>query len=118
MIGGQVIDTTYSGEFNEKVLLDMYNLKTGALLKTACRMGCIAANADNVKIKFAEEYAEKLGLAFQIIDDILDVCGDEKLLGKPIGSDEECGKVTYVSLNGIEKARAIVKTLTDKDPLK
>ena len=114
MIGGQVIDTTYSGEFNEKVLLDMYNLKTGALLKTACRMGCIAANADNVKIKFAEEYAEKLGLAFQIIDDILDVCGDEKLLGKPIGSDEECGKVTYVSLNGIEKARAFAKRLTDE----
>jgi len=114
MIGGQVIDTTYSGDFDEKTLLDMYSMKTGALLKTACKMGCIAAQADENKIKCAENYAEKLGLAFQIIDDILDISGDEKLLGKPIGSDAECGKVTYASLNGIEKSRVYAHKLTDE----
>ena len=114
MIGGQVIDTTYSGEFDEKTLLDMYSMKTGALLKTACKMGCIAAQADVQKINLAENYAEKLGLAFQIIDDILDICGDEKLLGKPIGSDAECGKVTYASLNGIEKSRTFANKLTEE----
>ncbi len=117
MIGGQVIDTTYSGNFDEKTLLDMYSMKTGALLKTACKMGCIVAEADEHKIRCAEIYAEKLGLAFQIIDDILDITGDEKLVGKPIGSDAECGKTTYASLNGIEKSRKIAVELTD-DALK
>ncbi|MBP1549591.1 MAG: polyprenyl synthetase family protein [Oscillospiraceae bacterium] len=114
MIGGQVIDTTYSGGFNDESLLDMYSMKTGALLKIGCKMGCVAAQADAHKIKCAESYAEKLGLAFQIIDDILDISGDEKLLGKPIGSDAECGKVTYASLNGIEKSRAFARKLTDE----
>ncbi len=114
MIGGQVIDTTYSGEFDEKALLDMYSLKTGALLKTSCKMGCIAAQADKAKINFAESYAEKLGLAFQIIDDILDITGDEKLLGKPIGSDAECGKTTYAALAGIEKSKKLAQKLTDE----
>lgn len=114
MIGGQVIDTTYSGGFNDETLLDMYSMKTGALLKTACKMGCIAAQADAHKIKSAESFAEKLGLAFQIIDDILDISGDEKLLGKPIGSDAESGKVTYASLNGIEKSREFARRLTEE----
>ena len=114
MIGGQVIDTTYSGEFDEQTLLDMYSMKTGALLKTACRMGCISAEADEQKIKNAEKYAEKLGLAFQIIDDILDITGDEKLVGKPIGSDKQQGKITYASLNGIEKSREYARMLTDE----
>lgn len=114
MIGGQVIDTTYSGKFDEHTLLDMYSMKTGALLKTACRMGCIAAGADCEKIKCAENYAEKLGLAFQIIDDILDITGDEKLVGKPIGSDASSQKVTYASLNGIEKSRKYAKQLTNQ----
>ncbi len=114
MIGGQVIDTTYSGGFNDETLLDMYSMKTGALLKTACKMGCIAAKADAHKIKSAESFSEKLGLAFQIIDDILDISGDEKLLGKPIGSDAESGKVTYASLNGIEKSREFARRLTEE----
>jgi len=113
MIGGQVIDTTYCEEFDTKTLLDMYSMKTGALLKTACKMGCIAAEADENKIRYAEKYAEKLGLAFQIIDDILDITGDEKLVGKPIGSDAECGKTTYASLNGIENSRKYAAELTE-----
>ena len=114
MIGGQVIDTTFEGKMTEAELLDMYSMKTGALLKTACKMGCIAAGAGDEKIAAAELYAEKLGMAFQIIDDILDVTGDEKLLGKPIGSDSENDKTTYVTLNGTEKSRNAAEILTDE----
>ncbi len=112
MIGGQVIDTTYTGELNEKTILQMYSMKTSALLKSACKIGCIAAGADKM-LEYADIYAEKLGLAFQIIDDILDIAGDEQTLGKPIGSDKECGKTTFASLVGIEKAKFKAKQLTD-----
>lgn len=114
MIGGQVIDTAFEGKMTESMLLDMYSMKTGALLKAACRMGCIAAGAADEKIAAAGLYAEKLGLAFQIIDDILDVTGDEKLLGKPVGSDSGNEKETFVSLNGIENSRKTAQTLTDE----
>ncbi len=114
MIGGQVIDTTYKGEMTEDILLNMYSMKTGALLKCACKMGCTAAGASPEKIKAAELYAEKLGLAFQIKDDILDVAGDERLLGKPVGSDSENGKMTYVSINGLENSRAAAERLTNE----
>lgn len=114
MIGGQVIDTTYNGEMTESLLLDMYSMKTGALLKAACRMGCIAAGAGGEKLSAADVYAEKLGLAFQIKDDILDVSGDEKLLGKPVGSDSANGKATYASMKGIESSRAMAGKLTNE----
>ena len=114
MIGGQVIDTSYGGEMTGDLLLEMYGMKTGALLKTACKIGCIAANADETKLKAAETYAEKLGLAFQIKDDILDVSGDEKLLGKPIGSDKESGKTTYVSIYGLEESQRTAEKLTNE----
>lgn len=114
MIGGQVIDTAFEGQMDESMLLDMYSMKTGALLKAACKMGCIAAGAGDEKIAAAELYAEKLGLAFQIIDDILDVTGDKKLLGKPIGSDRGNEKETFVSLNGIENSRSAAEALTDE----
>lgn len=112
MIGGQVIDTSYDGEMTGDLLLEMYGMKTGAMLKAACKIGCIAANADEAKLKAAETYAEKLGLAFQIIDDILDISGDEKLLGKPIGSDKESGKTTYASIYGLEESRKAAEKLT------
>lgn len=112
MIGGQVVDTSYDGEMTAELLLEMYGMKTSALLKAACKIGCISANADGTRLKAAETYAEKLGLAFQIIDDILDVSGDEKLLGKPIGSDKESGKTTYVSLFGLEESRRAAEKLT------
>lgn len=114
MIGGQVIDTAYKGKMTEDMLLDMYGMKTGALLKASCKIGCIAANADKTRIEAAEAYAEKLGLAFQIIDDILDITGDEKLLGKPVGSDGESGKRTYAAVNGIAKSRETAAGLTEE----
>ncbi|MCH5194227.1 MAG: polyprenyl synthetase family protein [Oscillospiraceae bacterium] len=114
MIGGQVIDTCYEKSLSEKQLLEMYSMKTGALLKAACRMGCISAGADSEIIRQAGSYAEKLGLAFQIIDDILDITGDEKLLGKPIGSDAKEGKVTYASLAGTERSQKAASDLTNE----
>jgi len=92
----------------------MYRMKTGALLDFACRAGCIVAGAGADKQLMAGEYAKKLGLAFQIIDDILDVTADEKTLGKPVGSDAESGKLTYVTVVGIDKARAEAEKLTEQ----
>lgn len=114
MIGGQVIDTAYDGELTEALLLDMYGMKTGALLKAACRMGCTAAGADPESVLHAGLYAERLGLAFQLTDDILDIVGDEKLLGKPTGSDAAAGKTTYASLAGIEKTRETAARMTNE----
>ena len=113
MIGGQVIDTENEGkQLSEPVLLEMYRMKTGALLDFCCRAGCITAGAGADKQLAAGNYAQKMGMAFQIIDDILDVTADEKLLGKPVGSDSSSGKFTYVSIVGIDKARDEAARLT------
>lgn len=115
MIGGQQIDTENEGKpYTSQALLEMYSLKTSALLKAACCSGCIAAGADEDTVQNAAMYAEKLGLAFQIVDDILDVTGDEKVFGKPIGSDAESGKTTYVTLYGLEKAHEKAEELTNE----
>ena len=116
MIGGQIIDmeNEQRSTVNGENLRMMYALKTGRLIKTSCVMGCIAAEASDEQGKNAEEYAHCLGLAFQIIDDILDVTGDEAALGKPIGSDAEENKTTFVTLYGIENAREEAVKLTDK----
>lgn len=116
MIGGQIIDmeNEQRSTVNGENLCMMYALKTGRLIKTSCVMGCIAAEASDEQVKNAEEYAHCLGLAFQIIDDILDVTGDEAALGKPIGSDAEENKTTFVTLYGIENAREEAVQLTDK----
>ena len=116
LIGGQIIDmeNEQRSTVNGENLRMMYALKTGRLIKTSCVMGCIAAEASDEQVKNAEEYAHCLGLAFQIIDDILDVTGDEAALGKPIGSDAEENKTTFVTLYGIENAREEAVKLTDK----
>lgn len=115
MIGGQVIDTENEGkQLPENVLLEMYRMKTGALLEFCCRAGVIAAGGGADLQLAAGTYARKLGLAFQIIDDILDVTADEKLLGKPVGSDKESGKYTYAAIVGLERARAEAARLTDE----
>lgn len=116
MTGGQVIDIENEkrNEIDEENLRYMYSLKTGALIKTSCVMGCIAAGADDSAIKRAENYAQKLGLAFQIIDDILDVTSTSEELGKPVGSDIEQNKTTFVTINGIENARKEADRLTSE----
>lgn len=115
MLGGQIIDLESE---NKQVTVEhlrvMDEKKTGALIKAACLLGCISAGADSKQRKAAEQYAENIGLAFQIVDDILDVVSDSKTLGKPIGSDRENNKSTYVSLLGIERCRTLSRELTDK----
>lgn len=115
MIGGQMIDISHEGAtLSQTVLEKMELLKTSALISLACKAGCIAGNADYDLVNSADEFAQNLGLAFQVIDDILDVEGDEKLLGKAIGSDSKQSKTTYVSLLGIDNARELSRTLTNK----
>ncbi len=114
MIGGQMIDMSLNEDADDNVLFDMYRLKTGALLKTACAIGCILAGADDKLVGIAENFGEKLGIAFQIIDDILDCQGDSKTLGKPVGSDEKNNKDTIVVRLGVEYCRELAKKYTDE----
>lgn len=115
MIGGQLLDLMYEkDEPNISQILTVHKLKTGALISAACLLGCIAGGADENQLMAASKYAYNLGIAFQIKDDILDVIGDEEKLGKPIGSDAESNKTTYVTIVGIDKAERDVKVLTDK----
>lgn len=113
MIGGQTIDL--ENEHKEppvNIILEMYRMKTGALLEFCCKAGCIAAGAGADKQLSAGGYGQRLGLAFQIVDDILDITADETALGKPVGSDAADGKFTYVTAVGMEKAREHAKILT------
>ncbi len=116
MIGGQIIDL----EFENKEITDiemlkyLHSKKTGALIRCSCVAGVIVGGGDAEDIRKAEEFAEYLGLAFQIKDDILDYEGDETLLGKPIGSDAENCKSTYVSVLGIDRAKELLAIYTDK----
>jgi geranylgeranyl diphosphate synthase type II len=115
MIGGQVMDLSFEKEKPTLDLLrDMYTKKTGCLISAACEIGSIIGGATTEQIENAKNYAINLGLAFQIIDDILDITGDEAVLGKPIGSDDENGKTTYVSILGLDEARLVAKQLTDE----
>lgn len=115
MVGGQVVDLALEKfEGNVEIVTFMHSLKTAALIKSACVMGCICGGANEVQIKAAEEYAECIGLQFQIVDDILDVTSTTDVLGKPVNSDVENNKSNMVSLLGIEKCRALAKELTDK----
>ena len=106
MVGGQVIDLANEGKhvgLDELRLMDAG--KTGAIIKAACVMGVIAADGSDEMIAIAENYAENIGIAFQITDDILDVTSTAEVLGKPVESDIGNDKSTYVSLLGLEKAR-------------
>lgn len=115
MIGGQVIDLKYEqSDPSISDILTVHRLKTGALISAACILGCIAAGADDEKISLASRYAYMIGTAFQIRDDLLDIMGDEEKLGKPVGSDADNDKTTYVTLVGADRAQQDVKTLTDK----
>lgn len=113
MIGGQVQDLALEGKTATlEELREMVSLKTGALLRAACVGGAILAGASEVRRKAAEDYANAIGLAFQIQDDILDVTGDQAVLGKAIGSDAANEKTTFVSVYGLEACRGMVRDLT------
>lgn len=113
MIAGQAVDVENCDRpMNQDKLDFIYQLKTGALIEGSMMIGAILAGASEKQVKGIEEVGKKLGLAFQIQDDILDVTGDEKVIGKPINSDEKNHKTTYVTLFGLDKARGMVEELS------
>jgi geranylgeranyl diphosphate synthase, type II len=115
MIGGQSVDIENDGKAIEKDTLDfIYRLKTGALIEGSMMVGAILAGADNKQVEIIEQIAANIGLAFQIQDDILDVTSTIEILGKPINSDERNNKVTYVTLEGLDKAKEDVKDISNK----
>ena len=116
MIGGQVLDM---GAEHRKISLDelrlLQRLKTGCLLRAACELGCVAAGKDDADmLTLARTYGEKLGLAFQIRDDMLDIEGDTATLGKTVGKDEKSEKSTFPSLLGLDECRRQVVALTEE----
>lgn len=115
MIGGQVIDLENEGKKTSAETLEtLHLLKTGALICAAAKIGALCADVPNSDIIRVCEFAKNLGIAFQIKDDILDVEGNVEELGKPIGSDQDNEKSTFVTLYGIETAKKMLKDYTDK----
>jgi len=115
MVGGQVVDIESEGKvITSEQLLYIYKNKTAALLEAALIIGAILAGATKNEQKIMENIAEKVGLAFQIQDDILDVCGTIEELGKPIGSDDKNHKVTYVTLHGMDHAKIMQENLINE----
>lgn len=116
MIGGQVIDMENETrtDIDEENLRNMYRCKTGQLLAVSCVMGAICADASHSTVRAAAEYGLRLGLAFQIIDDILDITSTTEELGKPVNSDAEQNKTTFVSLYGMEKAQQMADKATSE----
>lgn len=114
MIAGEYIDTEFEGKnISIEDLEYIHENKTGALLTLCVRMGAILANATQEDLQNLTNYSKKIGLAFQVKDDILSEEGDEKKLGKPVGNDKERGKCTYVSKYGLDGAKDILNDLTE-----
>jgi len=108
MVGGQAIDLESEGKHIPMELLrQMHMGKTGALFRAAIRSGAELGNASEEQLAALTDYAEAFGLAFQITDDILDVVGDEKVIGKPVGSDIRNEKSTYVTLTSLDEAKKL-----------
>ncbi len=115
MIGGQVVDVESEDKKINKDKLDYIHMnKTAAMIVGSVRAGAILAGVDEDRLESLTKYAENIGLAFQIVDDILDIEGDEKLLGKRVGSDLDNDKSTYPSLLGISESKKIVENLIEE----
>jgi len=115
MVGGQTVDMEFTGREDVPLeeLREMHAMKTGALITAACECGAILSGADEGDIDNAREFGKAIGVAFQIVDDVLDVISDTETLGKPAGSDEEMGKSTYPSLIGLEKSKTLASEYID-----
>ena len=112
MIAGEYVDTEFEGKDISLDYLEYnYNNKTGALIRLCVRMGAILANAKDEEIERLTNYAEKIGLAYQIKDDLLSVEGDELITGKPVGNDEARKKCTYISKYGLQEAKDVLEKL-------
>ena len=115
MVGGQVLDLLGEGKaLDYQEIIAIESLKTGCMIEAAARLGAIAAGSTQAQEDAAAAYARKIGLAFQIRDDVLDVMGDEAELGKPIGSDQEKEKSTFVALKGVEACQGLIQSLTQE----
>lgn len=116
MLGGQAVDVDVE-EKNRQIGMDelmfIHENKTGALIQSSMMIGAVLAGADDEVLAKVERMALYIGTAFQIEDDILDVVGDEKVLGKPVGSDRKNNKTTYVTLMGMDKAREDARRMSD-----
>ncbi len=115
MVGGQMADISYESKpIKADVLAYIHDHKTGALLTAAVRMGALIADADVHTLQHLTYFGQAIGLAFQIMDDILDITGDEHVIGKSVGSDQALGKATYPALYGLDASVRKVKELTDE----
>jgi len=115
MIGGQVIDIESQGRgVDEKTLDQIHQKKTGALMEVAARLGAVMGGGEDDQIETLGGFGREVGLAFQIVDDLLDVEGDAATLGKSAGKDLKAGKATYPSVHGLEKARSRARTLAQR----
>lgn len=110
MVGGQVLDLESEGKnIEEEGLETIHRLKTGELFTAALRAGALLAGMNDENLECLDSYARCFGLAFQITDDILDIKGDEALIGKPVGSDEKNNKITYPRLYGLDGAEILAR---------
>lgn len=111
MVGGQVLDIAKDRAATLDYLLRLHRLKTGALIRAACRMGVVAAGGDAAALASAESYGDAVGLAFQIADDVLDVTSSAEAMGKPVGADAEAGRFTFPAVLGLEASRRMAGEL-------
>jgi len=121
MVGGQAVDLANEGQVKGATarldgagVEDMHRRKTGALIRAACVLGAILTGASDATVNAVDDFARDLGLAFQIVDDVLDVEGSNEALGKTAGKDAAAGKLTYVSLYGIDGSRRRAAECTDR----
>jgi geranylgeranyl diphosphate synthase type II len=113
MVGGQVLDISPDRRADLDYLVQLHRLKTGALLKAACRMGVIAGGGSPAALEAAEIYGEKIGLAFQIADDVLDVVSTPEQMGKPTKADSDAGRFTFPAVVGLDKSRQLARENAD-----
>lgn len=115
MVGGQVVDVENNGSFvSEDMLTYVYKNKTSALIEASLMIGGILAGAERDIVAALEQAGTEIGIAFQVQDDILDVVGEEDVIGKPVHSDEKNEKSTYVARHGLEQSRKKVQDCTEK----
>tara|TARA_Y100000034_G_C6761945_1_gene339436 strand:- start:433 stop:861 length:429 start_codon:yes stop_codon:yes gene_type:complete len=115
MVGGQMLDLIGEGEeFDFGTISRMQRMKTGRLISFACEAGAVLGKASEVHRRALRNYANDLGLAFQVTDDVLDVESDASVLGKPANQDEAAGKATFVSTMGKEQAKQRAEMLVDQ----
>lgn len=115
MLAGEYLDTECEGkDVSSEELEYIHKNKTGAYLKLCARMGAILGGCTDLELQKITTYSEKIGLAFQIKDDILSEIGNEKITGKPVGNDKEKGKCTYISEYGLEESKKILHQITNE----